>query len=117
MGNRPGHAIGEQRLPATWQHHGPVFVANMHLGCKTIPQVGWCVGLTVLVHRVRRDPVSWSRETAAWLARGRGGLTLLTWKELLHASVAVSLPRGPIILKAAPPSAGCLRSWLRPGSR
>ena len=55
VGNRPGHAVGEQRLPAAWQHHGPVFVTDMHLGCKTVAQISWCMRLTVLVNGQARS--------------------------------------------------------------
>jgi hypothetical protein len=53
--NSPGHAIGEQRPPAAWQHNGPVFIADVHLGGKTIAQVRWCMGLPVLVNGQARS--------------------------------------------------------------
>src|SRR5258705_174746 len=48
-------------------------------------------------NKVRRDPVLWSRATAASLllpGPARGGLTLPTWKGLSHASAAVYRIRG-----------------------
>jgi len=36
---------------------------------------------------------------------------------IVTVGIIVSYLVALIILKAAPPSAGCLRSWLRPGSR
>jgi len=48
-------AIFFWRVAGAAAHHRPVFVADMHLGCKTIAQISWCMGLAVLVNGQARS--------------------------------------------------------------
>ena len=50
VSNRPSHPIRKQRLPAAWQHNGPIVIADPHLGGKAIPQVRRRMRLPVLVN-------------------------------------------------------------------
>jgi hypothetical protein len=44
-------------MPATWQHHRPVFVTEMHLERQTIAQISWCMRLTILMYGQARPMI------------------------------------------------------------